>query len=113
MNDRVQKVNQNIKKQVSEIIQRQQDFTNKAIVTVTRVDTSSNMIHSKVWISVIPDRYQTEVIKGLNKNIYDIQQQINKRLNMRPVPKIKFMAEEETKRAARVEEILKDIDQDN
>ena len=112
MNNRIDKVNQNIKKQLSEIIQKQQDFP-KAIITVTRVDTSSNLIHSKVFISVIPDSYQTEVVKYLNKNIYDIQQKINKGLRMRPVPKIKFFAEQETIRAARIEEILKNIDQDN
>jgi ribosome-binding factor A len=113
MVDRVQKINQNIKKELSEIIQREQDFSNKAIVTLTRVETSANLIQTKVWISVIPDKYQDEVMNNLKKKIYDMQQEINKRLRMRPVPKIKFLTEEETRRAARVEDLLRDIKKSN
>lgn len=113
MINRVEKVNQNIKRELSEIIEREQDFKNKAIVTLTRVETSGNLIQSKVWISVIPDEYQKEVLDALKKKVYDIQQEINKRLRMRPVPKIKFLTEEETKKAARIEEILKKIKKDN
>ncbi len=57
----------------------------------------------------MPEGAEKEVFDLLNKNIYDIQQQINKRLNMRPVPRIQFEKEKQTKEAARIEKILEDI----
>ena len=42
----------------------------------------------------------------LQKNVYDIQQAINRVLRMRPVPKIRFAVDEEEERRERVEESL-------
>ncbi len=57
----------------------------------------------------MPEESEKKVFDLLNKNIYDIQQKLNKRLNMRPVPRIQFKKEEQTKEAAKIEEILEDI----
>ena len=113
MNDRVLHVNQLIKKEISNIILKRIDIEKDSFVTITRVETSSNLIQSKVYISVLPETKTGYVFKSLNKDIFNLQQELNKRLKMRPVPKILFKKEEKTKEAGRVEEILESIKKGN
>lgn len=107
--ERVQRVNQLIKKELSRIILREIDFPKDVLVTITRVETSSNLIQTKVYISVMPEDKSSQMMGVLNKHIYDIQQALNKRLKMRPIPKIIFVEERITREAAKVEELLEEI----
>ena len=109
MIQRIQRVNQLIKKELSQIILREFSFPKNVLVTITRVESSSNLIQARVYVSALPENKSTEVLEILNNNIYDLQQVLNKRLNMRPVPKIMFVMEKETVRAGRVEELLEKI----
>lgn len=103
------RVNQLIKKELNRIILREVDFPKNVLVTITRVETSSNLIQSKIYISAIPESQNPQVLEILNGQIYDIQQALNKRLKMRPIPKIIFMEEKKTQEAGRVEELLEKI----
>jgi ribosome-binding factor A len=107
--NRIRKVNQLIKKELGQIILREVDFPLDILVTVTRVDTSSNLADSKVYISTIPDDRSEKALEILDKIIYELQQKINKRLKMRPIPKIRFVEEKETVKAARIEKILESL----
>ncbi len=106
MSDRILRINQLIKQELSQIIQKEIEFLEDALVTLTRVETTPNLIESKVYISIIPEKKKKIVFRALNKQIYKTQQKLNKRLNMRPIPKIIFLEEKETVKAGRVEEIL-------
>lgn len=119
MRNRIPRLNALIKKEVNQILLRDFDFSDNILVTITRVETSPNLIQTKVYISVIlayrslsfggKEDQTDRVFTILNRRIYDIQQKINKRLRMRPVPKIKFVKEERTKEAGRIEELLEKI----
>lgn len=113
MNNRIQRVNEVIKEELGRILIRELDLSG-VLVTITRVDTSANLQEAKIYVSVMPIDRSDEIFDFLNKNIYDIQQELNKRLNMRPVPKIIFKKEEKTQEAARIEELLEEIkDEEN
>lgn len=126
MSNRIQRVNSLIKSELSQILLREIDLSG-VLVTITRVETSVDLNDAKVYISVMPARQnfakqnlggpavQTDkIFKILDGGIYNIQQKLNERLKMRPIPKIRFEKEEKTKEAARVEELLEEIkDQNN
>ena len=98
-----------IKKEFSQIILREISFPRGILATITRVETSSNLIQARIYVSTLPENKTAEVLEILNSNIYDLQQILNKRLKMRPVPKIKFVKEKETAGAGRIEELLEEI----
>lgn len=109
MSERVQRVNQLIKKEVSQLILREVEFPSGVLVTVTRVESSLNLIQTKIYISVLPQEKTPEIFQLLSRKIYKLQQELNQRLKMRPVPKIKFIEEKETRKAGRIEELLEEI----
>lgn len=108
MSTRIEKVNSLLEHEISNIIARDFGFSG-ALVTLTHVDTSPNLIQTKAFISVMPEEKTDHVIGVLNKGVYDVQKKINKMVNMRPVPKIVFVRDKETAGASRVEELLEKI----
>lgn len=109
MATRIPQVNQLIKKELSKIILKEIEFPQGVLVTLTRADSSPNLQEAKIYISVFPDKKTESVFSILNSQIYQLQQRLNKRLRMRPIPRIYFAKEEETIEAGKIEEILERI----
>ena len=108
MTNRLDKVNSLLEKEISSIILRDFAFP-QAMVTLTYFHATANLIEARAYISVMPDDKADKVIASLNKGIYSVQQKINKRLNMRPIPKIKFIKDEKISEAAKIEKLLEKI----
>ncbi|MDI6592027.1 MAG: 30S ribosome-binding factor RbfA [Patescibacteria group bacterium] len=109
MSKRIQRVNQLIKRELSQILLREIDLEREILITVTRVETSVDLSQSKVFLSIMPENQAAKAIQILNQLIYKLQQKLNKRLKMRPVPQIKFLEEKKTREAGQIEEILEEI----
>ena len=108
MSNRIPQVNKLIKEELGRIILQEVEVPTNNLTTITRVETVSNLSQSYIYISTI-GKDTEEIFEILEKNVYHIQQSLNKRLNMRPVPKIIFKKEQETERAAHVEELLEKV----
>ena len=111
MTERIAKVNSLLEHEISKILLRDFNFQ-EALVTLTHVDASANLIEAKAYVSVMPETKTDQVLKALNKEVYSIQQKINKRLNMRPIPKIIFVKDEVIAKAAKIEELLAQLKKD-
>jgi len=107
--NRIPQVNKLIRRELSKIILKEVEFPKDTLVTITRVQTSSNLIQAKVYISVMPENQASRILQILNQQIFNLQQIINKRLRMRPIPKIKFVEEKETRKAEEIEKLLEEI----
>ena len=105
MSQRVKRVNELLKHEISQLLLREIDFYN-ILVTITDIDTSPDLKHSKVKISVLPQEKNELALEVINKNIFQIQQKLNKRLHMKPIPRIKFEIDQAEIKAQRIEELL-------
>jgi len=108
---RVKKVDELIKRELGKIILKELDFPKNILVTLTEVETSKDLRDCKVFVSVLPERESNNVFRTLEKEIYNLQQILNQRLEMRPVPKIRFFEEKGLKEVQRVEKILSEIEE--
>jgi len=106
MSNRIEKVNSLLEHELSKIIFRDFAFSPEILVTLTRVETTANLIEAKVYISVFPEPKADPIINALNKSVYDVQCKINRTLRMRPIPRIRFVKETEIAKAAKIEELL-------
>ncbi len=107
--ERIKKINELIKRELGWIILKEIDLPSDALVTITRAAVSPNLSQVKIYISIIPDSQEKRIFNILNKNIYFIQQFLNKRLKMRIVPKIIFHKERIEQKADRVDKLLNEI----
>jgi len=109
MSKRLERVNSLIKKELGQIILREIDFPEGALVTLTRVETSVDLANASIYIAVLPSEKAKRVLEILDKMVYELQKILNKRLRLRPIPKIKFVEEKETFKAAKIEGLLEEL----
>lgn len=109
MSKRIDRVNQLIKQTLSKFLLKELDFKKSVLITITRVETAPNLSYSNVFVSVMPEQKIKQVMVYLNKNIYHLQQKMNKKLVMKRVPKIIFREETKTREADRIEKLLDEL----
>jgi len=106
MNRKIEKVNELIKRELSQIINREIDWPEGVLVTLTSVETSADLEQAKIWVSVFPFEKFKEVMKILRKEKFFLQGLLNRRLIMRPLPKIQFLIDQTEEEAEKIEEIF-------
>jgi len=105
MSDRLKKLNDLLRDEAGKILKKELEF-NDVLVTVVRAEISPTLEHATVWISVFPESRGEQALREINRNIYSLQQMLNKRLIMRPVPKIRFEIDKTEEGADKIEKIL-------
>lgn len=108
MPQRIQRVNELIKQQISQLLLKEIDFGD-ILVTVTDVNTSADLGQAKVKIIILPNEKSGEVLKIIKRKIFYLQQILNKKLNLKAVPKIIFEIDRTEEKAQRIEELLNKI----
>ena len=103
---RVEKLSHLLQEELASILERDIEFPEGTLVTITRVMVSPDAHYAAALISITPGEVQKPALEILAKNIYHIQQVVNRRMRTRPVPKITFRVDEEEERRERVEQSL-------
>ena len=109
-----------LRDELGKIIDREIEFPEGYLVTITHVVTSPDLRYATVFLSILnadPNRADIttalsyRALEMLDKNVYPIQQHLNRKLRMRPVPRIRFAIDEEEVRRESVERSLAEIKQ--
>ncbi|MBI4919765.1 30S ribosome-binding factor RbfA [Candidatus Azambacteria bacterium] len=111
--ERALRFNELIKKELGKIISNFLDVEPGVLVTVTRVSTNPNLFTADVFVSVYPPSGAEKILEKLNRSIYQIQQSLNKKMEVRPVPKISFKYDANPEAAGEVEKLLEEIKKEN
>lgn len=106
---RIEKLNNLLREELAEIIEREIEFPQNTLVTITKVSISSNLFDATAYLSFLGDAPKKEILEILRKNIYNIQQFLNRRLRMRPVPKIEFQFDKAEESREGVEKSLAEL----
>lgn len=109
MSDRITKLNDLLRDEVGQILADEFIQDKNTLVTVTGADVSRTLEHATIGISVYPLSKSEDTLSKIKKHIYPIQQVLNKRLRMRPVPKIRFEIDRSQEQAERIEKLLKKL----
>ena len=102
---RPERVGSLIREELSLLILREAEFPG-ALITITDVQVDKKMEHAKVKVSAIPTERVDGAIKVLNGMIGNLQHLLNKKMQIRPMPRISFQADRGLENAALVEKAL-------
>jgi ribosome-binding factor A len=109
MSDRITKINSLIQKHIGEILTRDISLKPGVFVTVAKVDTTPDLRYTRIFVSIFPEKEIDYAAKTLEKELYRIQGALNKKLSMRPLPKIEFKIDMTESKADEIEKLLKEI----
>jgi ribosome-binding factor A len=109
MNNRLLRVNELVRRELSTIITRDMTFEN-VLVTVNQVDVTPDLRNAHVFVSVLGKGNHKAVITKLDDNRVGLQGELMKNVVLKYTPHLVFHLDESIERGARVFQILQEID---
>lgn len=107
---RANRVAEQMKKEMGEILTRKIKDPRVGFVTVTDVEVTGDLQQAKVFVSVLGDELEKQdTLLGLAKAKGFIRSEIGKRIRLRKTPEISFEFDEALEYGNRIETILRDL----
>lgn len=88
---------------------RELDLKSGVFVTISKVDTTADLRYTRVFISIYPEKETNYVMQTIKKELYKLQGALNKRLHMKPLPRIEFFLDTTEQEADKIERTLRNI----
>ncbi|MBT2682989.1 30S ribosome-binding factor RbfA [Bacillus sp. ISL-37] len=113
MGHRVNRVGEQMKKEIGDIISRKIKDPRVGFVTVTDVEVTGDLQQAKVYISVLGDEQQREdTLKGLAKAKGFIRTEIGQRIRLRKTPELIFEFDETMAYGNRINTLIHELHRD-
>ncbi|MDO5387926.1 MAG: 30S ribosome-binding factor RbfA [Clostridia bacterium] len=114
-NNRMIRINDEIKKELSEIIRADLKDPRVGVVTsVLKAETTNDLKYCKVYISVLgDDEKKNEVMSVIKGASGFIRSLIAKRINLRITPEFTFILDDSLDYSFKIDKILKDINKES
>ncbi len=109
MNIRLNKINKLIKQNINTILLKELSLKEGVFITLTKVDTTNDLRYTHIFVSVFPEKETRYAIRTLAKELFEIQGKLNKKLHIKPLPRINFKLDTTELRADKIEKLLKKI----
>jgi ribosome-binding factor A len=107
--DRIRRVNEAVREVLSARIAEGLNDPRIGFVTLTSVDTSTDLSHARVYVSVLGDEAErAETLAALGSAHGLFQKAIGRELRMKRTPTLEFVFDESIDRGMRITELLGD-----
>lgn len=104
---RIQRLNEQLRREISEIVRWNVKDPRVGPAAISRVETSSDLSHAKVWVVVLTgDVDIQDTLAGLRAAGAFIRSQLSQRVEIRKVPALDFRADRSMAHAAHIEKLL-------
>ncbi|MFA5337084.1 MAG: 30S ribosome-binding factor RbfA [Candidatus Omnitrophota bacterium] len=112
MSLRIEKVNSEIQKQLMDIIQKEIDDPCVGFLSITRVDTTSDLKESKIYFSLLDETKYDRVKDILEAMNAFVRVLLGKRIKLKILPELKFIPDTSIKYSVdmykKIEEVRRD-----
>ena len=106
---RMRRVDEAVKQVLSEAIPKLKD-PRIGFVTVTGVDTTSDLDHAKVWVSVFGGARQREkTLEALDGASGVLQATLNRQLKLRRTPRLEFVYDRAVEHGVRMTHLIDEL----
>lgn len=110
MSKRVNRVAEQMKKELGDIILQKLKDPRIGFVTVTDVEVTGDLQQATVYISVLgSDKEKDQTLKGLSQAKGFIRTEIGQRIRLRITPEIEFKFDESIAYGSRIESLLSQV----
>ena len=107
---RTDRINEEIKKELSSIIRELKDPRIPMMTSVVNVNVTNDLRYAKAYISVMgTDEEKNDAIKGLKAAAGFIRREVGSRIKLRAVPEFTFELDNTIEYGAHINKLLNDI----
>src|SRR5258708_5477902 len=105
--NRVEKVNSLVQRLLGEIL-LPYFKSSEGVTTISKVEASKDLRWAKIWITIVGGNDQA-ILGMLKNNLYDIQGELNRMMQVKIVPRISFHLDTTARYAEHINKIFKEI----
>lgn len=110
---RVSRVGEQIKKELSQILQMELKDPRVGFVTVTGVEVTNDLSQARVYISVMgDDARKEETLRALDKAQGFLRSELGRRIRLRQIPELLFKFDTSIEYGSRIEQLLQEINRE-
>jgi ribosome-binding factor A len=111
---RVGRVGEQIKKELSMILQQDLKDPRIGFITITAVEATNDLSMAKVYLSVLgTDQQKEETLKALAKATGYLRLELGRRIRLRKTPELVFRFDTSIDYGSRIEELLNQVNEGN
>jgi len=110
MSRRVERLNEQLKREISDILRFEVKDPRVGLVTVTGARASTDLSLAQIFVSIPGDEAErAQTLEGLSAASAYIRSELGKRMKIRKVPELRFRTDESLDYAMRIERLLGEV----
>ena len=107
--NRINRINEEIQKELSSLFRTLKDpRVQGGMVTITHVDTTTDLRWCRVFVSVLDKTQEKDVVKGLKSAAGYLRRDLGPTIKLRYTPELQFVADDSIEYGAHILEMLRD-----
>lgn len=107
---RLARLNEQLKRELAELIRTQVRDPRVGLVTVTAVEVTNDLSLARVYVQVTGEPSEvSEALEGLAAAASFLRSALGQELTIRRIPELRFQRDESLEHALRIEKILSDV----
>ncbi len=107
---RIGRINDDIKRELASMIPTLKDPRVRGLISITRVDTTTDLRYCKVYVSILNKDDVQEVMRGLKSSAGYLRRELGRRMTLRYTPELQFIADDSIDRGARLIQMMNELD---
>jgi len=110
-NNKINRINEDIQRVLAARLRDIKDpRVNQGMISVTAVDTTSDLRHAKVYLSVYGLQSEKEFFKGLKSAAGYLRHEVGQTLSLRYTPELQFELDKSIEHGAKISSILSELE---
>lgn len=100
--NRINRINEDIQRELADLLRTVKDPRVQGLISITRVDTTTDLRYCRVYVSALDQSDIKEVVKGLKSAAGYLRRELGRVLTLRYTPELQFMADDSIERGVRM-----------
>lgn len=100
--NRINRINEDIQRELADLLRTVKDPRVQGLISITRVDTTTDLRYCRVYVSTLDQSDIKEVVKGLKSAAGYLRRELGRALTLRYTPELQFMADDSIERGVRM-----------
>lgn len=111
MTQRTRRIDEQLRQEIGEILAREVGDPRIGFATITSVDTTRDLSHAQVWVSVIgqPEE-RAATLAALGHAMPFVRHLLGERLRLRRIPELHLRSDDTAERGTRILQLIADIE---
>ena len=104
---RIVRINDDIKRELAQLIPNLKDPRVRGLISITRVDTTPDLRYCKVYVSALDKRDVKDMVKGLKSASGYLRRELGHALQLRYTPELTFVRDDSIDQGAHILDMLR------